>query len=94
MSKKKILLCIVLLIGIIPFLFILGDAIYESFVGVPGFALFIPSQNIYYGWDAFCYVLMWVGIIAIGYWFITIPWVIFLVILPIVFLIREKRKSR
>lgn len=94
MSKKKIVLCIILLLGIIPVVYILGNAIYGAFIGVPEFTLFLPPRYSYYGWDAFCYVLMWAGIFAVAYWYITIPWVICLVIVPFVLLIRDKEKER
>lgn len=92
-KKQKIILRVMLIIGLLPFAGALGSAIYYAFAGVPEFSLFVPPTQYLYGWDAFAYTIMWDGLFFAMFWYITIPWIIFLFIVPIVLLIKDKIKK-
>ena len=93
-DKKLIFSYILLILGLLPFLFILVCCIRDAFVGVPELSIFIPPAKWYYGFDALRYDMMWVWIILVAYWYITVPWIILLIVGPIVFLIWHHRSMR
>ena len=91
---RKRIAIVLLIIGLIPFVLIAGCLIYDAFNGVAEFSLFIPPSKWYYGLDAIRYELFWVWVFMCAYWYVSIPWIIIFIALPIGYILFINRKKQ
>ncbi len=90
--KKRIVIGM-LIFGLLPFMLIAGCLIYDAFDGVAEFSLFIPPNKWYYGLDAIRYELFWVWVFMCAYWYISIPWVVIFIAIPIGYILFIRSKE-
>ena len=87
LSKKKILY-IMLIIGVLPFVITFVCGIYSMSAG----ADFLWQR--YYGVEALEAVFLSVGLVCMFFWYIAIPWVVFLIVIPIISLVKNKLRGK